>query len=115
VENGVDVERGVVMMNVNVLLSGRLRLDGYGQGKLENRDGTFRVTLPEGSTVQDVIRGMNVPLSRVTMMMLNARQCTATTRVKADDRVILAPSDVALLWRHLGMMNMGMESVCDFS
>ena len=101
-------------MNVNVLLSGKLRLDGYGRGKRENRDGTFRLTLPEGSTVQDVIRGMDVPLPMVTMMMLNASQCTAATPVKPDDRVVLAPSDVALLWRHLGMMNMGMESTCDF-
>ena len=102
-------------MNVNVLLSGRLRLDGYGRGKLENRDGTFRLTLPEGSTVQDVVRGMNIPFSNVTMMMLNARQCTAATPVRPDDRVVLAPPDVALLWRHLGMMNMGMGSTCDFS
>jgi hypothetical protein len=35
-------------------------------------------------------------------------------RVKADDRVILIPSDVAILWRALGRMNMGMESVFDF-
>ena len=101
-------------MNVNVLLSGKLRLDGYGQGSPENRDGTFRLTLPEGSTVQDVIQGMNVPLPRVAMTMLNARMCKATTPLKADDRVILAPSDVAILWRHLGAMNMGMESTCDF-
>ena len=101
-------------MNVNVLLSGRLRLDGYGQGKLENQDGTFRLTLQEGSTVQDVIQGMNVPPRRVAMTMLNARKCTVTTPVKADDRVVLAPSDVAVLWRHLGMMNVGMESPCDF-
>ena len=105
----------MVAMNINVLLSGKLRLDGYGQGRPENRDGTFRLTLPEESTIQDVIRGMGIPLSEVAMMMLNARKCTATTPVKADDRVVLAPSDVALLWRHLGMMNMGMESVCDFS
>jgi hypothetical protein len=101
-------------MNVNVLLSGKLRLDGYGRGKPENSDGTFRVTLAEGSTVEDVIRGMSVPPTRVAMTMLNARQCDVAARVKQDDRVILAPSDVAFLWRAVGAMNMGMESVCDF-
>ena len=101
-------------MNVNVLLSGRLRLDGYGRGKPENRDGTFRLTLPGGSTVQDVIQDMNVPPARVALTMLNARKCEVTAPVKSDDRVILVPSDVAALWRALGVMNMGMESVCDF-
>jgi hypothetical protein len=102
------------MMNVNVLLSGRLKLDGYGQGKLENRDGTFRLTLPEGSTMEAVIRGMNVPPSKVAVTMLNARKCEVTARVEPEDRVVLIPSDVAALWRHLELMNMGMESVCDF-
>lgn len=101
-------------MNVNVLLSGRLRLDGYGRGKPENGDGTFRLILPEESTVQDVILGMNVPPARVALTMVNARKCEVTAPVKSDDRVILAPSDVAALWRALGVMNMGMESVCDF-
>jgi hypothetical protein len=101
-------------MNVNVLLSGKLRLDGYGRGKPENNDGTFRVTLAEGSTVEDVIQGVNVPPTRVAMTVLNARKCEVKAPVKPDDRVILIPSDVAALWRHLGAMNMGMESVCDF-
>jgi len=101
-------------MNVNVLLSGRLRLDGYGKGKPENRDGTYRLTLPEGSTINEVIRGMNVPLDKVTMTMLNARKCESTALLKSEDRIILIPSDVALLWRHLGRMNLGAESVFDF-
>jgi len=102
------------MMDVNVLLAGRLRLDGYGRGKQENADRTYRLTLPEGSTVQEVIQGMQVPPSRVAMTMVNARKCEVTAPVKPDDRVILIPSDVALLWRHLGLMNLGAESVFDF-
>ena len=101
-------------MSINVLLSGKLKLDGYGQGKLENGDGTFRLALPEGSTVQQVIQGMGVPSDKVTMTMLNGRKCEAGTKVKPDDRVILIPSDVACLWRAFGRMNMGMESVFDF-
>ena len=101
-------------MNVNVLLSGRLRLDGYGRGKSENNDCTSRLTLPAGSTVKDVIQGMGIPLGKVVMMMVNARKCDAGTPVEAGDRVILIPSDVALLWRHLGAMNLGAESVFDF-
>ena len=101
-------------MNVNVLLSGRLKIDGYGKGKPENGDGTYRLSLPEGSTVKEVIRGMNVPLDKVALTMLNARKCEDKASVKAEDRVILIPSDVALLWRHLGRMNLGAESVFDF-
>ncbi len=101
-------------MNINVLLSGRLKLDGYGQGKSENDDGSFRLALPEGSTVQQVIQGMGVPADKVTMTMLNGRKCEVGARVKSGDRVILIPQDVAALWRALGTMNMGMESVFDF-
>jgi hypothetical protein len=101
-------------MNVNVLLSGRLRLDGYGRGKPENRDHTYRLSLPAGSTVSEVIRGMGIPVDKVAMMMINARKCKASASVRPEDRVILIPSDVALLWRHLGMMNLGAESVFDF-
>ncbi len=101
-------------MNVNVLLSGRLRLDGYGKGKPKNGDGTFRLNLQRESTVREVIQGLNIPLDDVTMTMLNARKCEVSARLKPDDRVILIPSDVALLWRHLGLMNLGAESVFDF-
>jgi hypothetical protein len=101
-------------MNVNVLLSGRLRLDGYGRGKPENRDHTYRLALPEGSTVREVIKGMGVPFSQVTLMMVNGRKCEGTARVRADDRVILIPSDVASLWRYFGKMNLGAESVFSF-
>jgi hypothetical protein len=101
-------------MSINVLLSGRLKLDGYGKGKPENGDGTFHLNLGEGSTVREVIRGMGVPSSKVAMTMINGRKAEVGARVKADDRVILIPSDVAFLWRALGKMNMGMESVFDF-
>jgi hypothetical protein len=101
-------------MNVNVLLSGRLKIDGYGKGKPENGDGTYRLNLPEGSTVKEVIRGMSVPLDKVALTMLNARKSEVTASVKPEDRVILIPSDVALLWRHMGRMNLGAESVFDF-
>jgi len=101
-------------MSVNVLLSGRLKLDGYGQGKLENGDGTFRLALPEGSTVRQVIQGMGVPSSKVTMTMINGRKVEVGTGVKSGDRIILIPSDVAALWGALGAMNMGMDSVFDF-
>jgi hypothetical protein len=101
-------------MNVDVLLSGRLRLDGYGKGKCENHDRTYRLALPEGGTVKDVIEGFGIPSAKVTMTMVNARRCDITTRLEPEDRVILIPSDVALLWRHLGLMNLGAESVFDF-
>lgn len=101
-------------MIISVLLSGRLKLDGYGKGKPENGDGTFHLNLKEGSTVQQVIRGMGVPYSKVAMTMINGRKCEIEAGVKTGDRILLIPSDVAALWRYLGVMNMGMESVCDF-
>ena len=101
-------------MTVNVLLSGRLRLDGYGQGRPRSGDGTFELSLREGGTVRDVIRRMGVPPDRVTMTMLNGRKCKTGSGVKTGDRVILIPSDVAALWGFLGNQNLGAESVFDF-
>jgi hypothetical protein len=102
------------VMTINVLLSGRLRLAGYGQGYPSNGDGTFLLDLPGKSTVEDVIRGMKVPTTEVTMTMLNGRKCGSAESVQPGDRVILIPSDVACLWRFLGSMNLGAESVFDF-
>ena len=45
------------MFTVHVLLSGRLKLDGYGHGHVMNDDTTFRLALRDGSTVRDVIGG----------------------------------------------------------
>ena len=102
------------MITVNVLLSGRLKLDGYGRGKSENGDGTFSLALPERSMVQQAIRGMGIPSNKVAMTMLNGRNCEPETRLKTGDRVILIPSDVAALWRYLGAMNMNKETVFDY-
>ena len=77
-------------------------------------DHTYRLTLPEGSTVREVIRGMGVPFSKVTLTMVNGHKCESTVRVHSDDRVILIPSDVASLWRYFGKMNLGAESVFSF-
>jgi hypothetical protein len=101
-------------MTVNVLLSGRLKLDGYGQGHSQCSDGTFALSLGKGGTVRDVIRGMGVPLERVTMTMLNGRKCQQGRSLKSGDRVILIPRDVAALWRFLGTQNLGIESILDF-
>ena len=101
-------------MTVNVLLSGRLKLDGYGQGHPQGSDGTFELSLGEGSTVQDVVCSMGVPPNRVTMTMLNGRKCQRGFRLKSGDRVILIPRDVAALWRFLGNQNLGIESILDF-
>ncbi len=48
-------------MTINVLLSGRLKLDGYGQSYPSDSDGTYLLDMPQSSTVRDVIRGMGVP------------------------------------------------------
>ncbi len=97
------------MMTIDVLLSGRLKLDGYGQGHSMNDDSTYRLALREGSTVQDVIGCMGVPPELVTMTMLNGRGCQAEANLKPGDRVILIPRDVAMLWRTLTRQNLDME------
>ena len=102
------------MIGVNVLLSGRLKLDGFGRGKPASDDGTYQLALEDDSTVAEAIRGLGVPANRVALTMVNARQCRADARLKAGDRVILIPPDVAALWRFLGTQNLGMESVFDF-
>ena len=96
------------MMTVNVLLSGRLKIDGYGQGYAMNDDSTFRLALREGGTVRDVIGGMGVPPEKVTSAMLNGRQCQEETALRPGDRVILISQDVAILWRSLHTQNLGM-------
>jgi hypothetical protein len=48
------------------------------------------------------------------MTMLNGRKCQQASPVRSGDRVILIPSDVAMLWRFLGLQNLGAESVFDF-
>jgi hypothetical protein len=101
-------------MTVNVLLSGRLRLDGYGNGHARDDDGTHRLSLGDGSTVQEVIQGLGVPLEKIAMIMRNGKKCQAGTGLKSGDRVILIPPDVAALWRFLGGQNLGAESVFDF-
>ena len=96
------------MLTVNVLLSGRLRLDGYGRGRQASGDGTYPLALEDGSTIREVMCGMTVPADRVTMTMLNGRRCSPDARLGSGDRVILIPEDVAALWSALGRQDLGM-------
>jgi hypothetical protein len=101
-------------MTIQVLLSGRLRLDGYGQGQPVNGDGTFPLDLSQEGTVRDVVQTLGIPEAQVAMTMRNGRKCGTGDPVQSGDRVILIPPDVACLWRFLGSMNLGAESVFDF-
>jgi molybdopterin converting factor small subunit len=96
------------MFTVNVLLSGRLKLDGFGQGRPTAADGTLTLALGDGSTIREAIAGLRVPSDRVVMTMVNGRQCPTEVRLNSGDRVILIPEDVAALWRALGRQNLGM-------
>ena len=96
------------MMPVDVLLSGMLRMQNYGQGLTRRDDGTYRVWMRQESTVVDVIKRLGVPARRVVMTMVNGRQCQPTDTLKRGDRVVLIPEDVAALWRALGRQNLGM-------
>ena len=57
---------------------------------------------------------MSIPPAKVVMTMVNGRKSDVADPVSTEDRVTLIPSDVALLWRHLGRMNLGSDSVFDF-
>ena len=96
------------MVTINVLLSGRLKLDGFGKGRPTAYDGTYPLTLRDGSTVRKAIDGMRVPADRVVMTMVNGCQCTPDTPLSPGDRVILIPGDVAALWRALGRQGLAM-------
>jgi len=96
------------MVMVNVLLSGRLKLDGFGKGRPADYDGTYPLALGEGSTVRQAMDDMRVPAERVIMTMLNGHQCADDTLLRSGDRVILIPEDVAALWRALGRQGLGM-------
>lgn len=102
------------MGTIDVLLSGRLKLSGYGQSLAANGDGTVRMALAEGETVREVVQNLGVPSSQVAMTMVNARQCPSGTVLNPGDRLILIPPDVAALWRFLGLQNLGAESIFDF-
>jgi sulfur carrier protein ThiS len=79
-------------MNVNVLLSGRLKIDGYGEGRFQNCDGSYRLAVPDGSTVKEIIRSLRIPRESVALTMVNARQSDTLAHVKAEDRIVLIPS-----------------------
>ena len=85
------------MVSIDVLLSGRLKLSGYGQGRAANADGTVQMALAEGETLREVVQNLGVPASQVAMAMVNARQCPAGTILHPGDPVILIPPDVAAL------------------
>ncbi len=93
-------------MTVHVLLSGRLYIQGYGQGMKNGAPGWFALELQGGGTVQAVIEAMGVPPDEVSMTMVNGRECGRGVSVKDGDRVILIPPDVAALWRYLSAMSM---------
>lgn len=97
------------MITVNVLLSGRLKLKGYGVDLPKNPDGTLVVTVEEGSGLADVVRGAGVPQEEVALTMVNGRTCRNGVVLRSGDRVVLAPADVACLWRHVGVMNLGIN------
>ena len=57
---------------------------------------------------------LGIAEDRMAMIMVNARQRPPATVLRARDRVILASSDVAAMWRFLGLQNAGAGGVCDF-
>jgi hypothetical protein len=48
------------------------------------------------------------------MTMINGCKSQPASPVRSGDRVILIPSDVAMLWHFLGSQNLGAESVFEF-
>jgi hypothetical protein len=100
-------------MVVHVLLPGRLKVDGYGRGQFLDYDGTFLLTLDARSTINDVIRIMEIPQDKVEMTMLNGYMCEPSASLNPEDRVVLIPSDVAALWRLYSKHRNGCENSFD--
>ena len=94
-------------MKINVLLCGKLALDGYGGGCPKSDDGTFQMTVEEGATVQDILGSMDVPSYEVAMVRINGQKSQREAEVKDGDRIVLIPSEVASFWRYLGRLNLG--------
>ncbi len=101
------------MMLVNVLLSGTLKSDGYGRDLPANEDGTFQLALEEGSTLPDAIRRVGVPPERVAMTVVNGRESRDGLILKPGDRIVLAPSEVAAMWRNVALRNLGRKGVLE--
>lgn len=85
-------------MSISVLLSGRLYLKGYGNGKKAIAPAWFALEVEEGQTVEGVIQAMEVPPEEVALAMVNGKKCGREMEVRDGDRVALLPSDVAALW-----------------
>ena len=96
------------MVTISVILSGRLRLEGYGRGHPTAPDGTLPLALEDGSTIRGAIDAARVPTSRVVMTMLNGHGCGMDVPLSSGDRIVLVPEDVATLWRALGRQGLGM-------
>jgi len=79
------------MVAVNVLQSGRLRLDGFCRGYPTAHDGTCPLTPGEGSTLREAIHGRGVPADRVVMTTISGQQFPVDARLGSGDRVILIP------------------------
>ena len=75
------------MMSVSVFLSGRLKIDDSGRGQPLNREDY---------------------LNRAQWPPMSGRDSP-----KASDKVILIPRDMAMLWRALHLLNLGMGIGCD--
>ena len=101
-------------MTVNVSLSGKLVLDGYGQSHPTNGDGTYQLALGKGSTVEDIIQHMGIPFDQIALIKINGCQCEMRAGIKPGDRVALIPPDVAAFWRYVGLQNLGMNGVVHF-
>lgn len=79
------------MMTINVLPLGELKLNGHTQGHPRSGKGTFRLALPEGSTVQDVMGSMGLPSSKVAVTAINGCMCQAGADLEPGDWVVLVP------------------------
>ena len=76
-------------MRITVLLGGALRHEGGG-GRQE-----FIVQLPWGSSVEDLLSRLDLPLDRVKMILVNGRGASLETGVGEGDRVGLFPPELS--------------------
>ncbi len=87
-------------MKVSILLTGRLRTDGFCEEYERDHEGRIPLEISQGARVEDVIRSLGIPPCLVTGTTLNGKRCGPGSSLQAGDRVMLMPPEIAPLWRY---------------
>ena len=101
------------MATISVYVSSRLSLQRFGWGRPIACDGNQSLTVKEGSTLREAIDRVGIPADQLAIPTINGhRPCSLDTRLTSGDRLILIPSNLAVLRRILSRQGQGISSGC---